>query len=66
MGFNCLICKTTDELKETLKTLDREGQIALDPSMPEPDRQKPDVPQIDDNDIYYYAATKKDGPKSLD
>ncbi|WP_421876956.1 Fe-S cluster assembly protein SufB [Pacificispira sp.] len=35
--------------------------------MPEPAWQKPDVPQIDYQDLYYYAAPKKkDGPKSLD
>lgn len=35
--------------------------------MPEPAWQKPDVPPIDYEDIYYYAAPKKqDGPKSLD
>ncbi len=35
--------------------------------MPEPAWQKPDVPPIDYQDLYYYAAPKKkDGPKSLD
>ncbi len=34
--------------------------------MPEPAWQKPDVPPIDYQDLYYYAAPKKkDGPKSL-
>jgi Fe-S cluster assembly protein SufB len=35
--------------------------------MPEPAWQKPDVPPINYQDLYYYAAPKKkDGPKSLD
>ena len=35
--------------------------------MPEPTWQKPDVPPIDYQDIYYYAAPKtQDKPKSLD
>jgi Fe-S cluster assembly protein SufB len=40
--------------------------FALWQDMPEPGWQKPDVPQIDYQDVYYYAAPKKDGPKSLD
>jgi Fe-S cluster assembly protein SufB len=40
--------------------------FALWQDMPEPTWQKPDVPQIDYQDVYYYAAPKKDGPKSLD
>jgi len=40
--------------------------FALWQDMPEPGWQKPDVPQIDYQDVYYYAALKKDGPKSLD
>jgi Fe-S cluster assembly protein SufB len=37
-------------------------------TMPEPDWQKPNVPQIDYQDAHYYSAPKslKDGPKSLD
>ncbi len=34
--------------------------------MPEPTWQKPHVPMIDYQDVHYYAAPKKDGPKSLD
>ncbi len=40
--------------------------FAMWQEMPEPDWQKVDVPPIDYQDIYYYAAPKQDGPKSLD
>ncbi|MEQ9487726.1 MAG: Fe-S cluster assembly protein SufB [Alphaproteobacteria bacterium] len=34
--------------------------------MPEPQWQKPDVPALDYQDAYYYAAPKRDKPMSLD
>jgi len=34
--------------------------------MPEPQWQKPDVPVLDYQDAYYYAAPKRDKPMSLD
>ncbi len=40
--------------------------FALWQDMPEPGWQNPDVPQTDYQDVYYYAAPKKDDSKSLD